>query len=87
MAQEFAGVSVAADWLKSLHEFTERGCGFGVGPCNATNSSEKRLRPPEITGSAQAARRLRVKNVKCVNYVNDSHLAANWPSWQYSIFT
>lgn len=35
--------------VKSLHEFAEWACGFGVGPCNTTNFSEKRLRPPEIS--------------------------------------
>jgi len=34
----------AANWLRSLHELAEWGCGGRVGPYNATNSSEKRLR-------------------------------------------
>ena len=34
----------ATDWLRSWHELAKWDCGKRVGPCNATNSSEKRLR-------------------------------------------
>ena len=34
----------AANWLRSSHELAEWGCGGRVGPYNATNSLEKRLR-------------------------------------------